>query len=220
MLGTRIVAGVTNETFNRQQLGPGGAVKNFEYESIATFDEFDAAAKAALSPYSGQSLGGTDGGFDINITATKRQRQVDGATVRFKGDSVIDEWTCEMSTTLKEFIPGTIQAAFPTAEFTLVGSDITAMRIRTSIEDEDYLDNVALILSTDYGWLMIVFFNVLGEPDGSINTENQGEGGIPIKLTGHNNNFDDMGYAPAEIWMVDRSTNGIIRSKVAAGGGD
>ena len=214
--GVRILAGVTPDTFRHQQLGPGLLLKNFEYETIATAEAFRAAFTEAIRE--GQSLGGTDGGFEINITPTFRKRQVDGANMPFRGDEVIDEWTCEMSTILKEFTPTTLQAAFPTSEFALVGTDIVAMRIRSAIEDEDHADNFTAIMTTDYGWLMVAMFNALGRTTGAINTEDRSEGDIPFQVNGKIGDFEAIDFAPAEIWMVDRTTGGIIRNKVGAGG--
>jgi len=97
-MSTRILAGVTADTFKHQQLGPGLLLVNFEYEHIQTADEFREAFTEAVR--NGQSLGGTSGGFEINVTPEFRKREIDGANIPFKGDEVIDEWACEMSTTL------------------------------------------------------------------------------------------------------------------------
>jgi len=198
------------------QLGPGAMIVDFEYENITTATGFREAFTEAIR--NGQSLGGTDGGFDVNITPELRKRQVDGASVPFKGDEVIDSWTCEMSTTLKEFTPAILQAAFPTSEFAEVGDDIVAMRIRTAIQNDDYKDNYTLILTTDFGWLMISMFNALGRTTGGISTEDQGEGSIPFQVNGKVDDFEDIDFCPAEIWFVDNTADGIIRNKVQAGG--
>jgi len=93
------------------------------------------------------------------------------------------------------------------------------MRIRSAIDLDDYKDNYTLILTTDYGWLMIAMFNALGRTTGPINTEDQAEGEIPFQVNGKVSDFEAIDYAPVEIWMVDRTADGIIRSKVGAGAG-
>ena len=211
--GTRILAGVTADTFKHQQLGAGAMFVNFEYEDIETAEQFRERFTDSIRE--GKSLGGTTGGFDINVTPTYRKREIDGASVPFKGDEVIDEWTCEMSTTLKEFTPDILQAAFPTAEFEEVGEDIVSMRIRAAVGPDDYKDNYTLILSTDYGWLMIAMFNALGRTTDAISTEDNAEGEIPFQVNGKIASFEDIDYAPVEIWFVDK-VGGIIRNRIGA----
>ena len=208
---SRVLSGVTNETFKSMQLGVGIIIKNFAYSAIATPTEFKAALEAAIS--GGQGLGATLGGININVVPEMRQRQFDGATVRFKNDSVIDSWTSTISTTLKEFSPQVLQVAFPTAEFTEIGQaeDMLAMRIRTSLEDTDYAENYTWVGTTDFGYLMISMFNALAATSGDITAADKAEGGIPVTITGHAEGFDDAEFAPCEIWFIN-DKGGIVKN--------
>jgi hypothetical protein len=151
-----------------------------------------------------------------------RKTEIDGANVPFKGDSVIDSWTFQMSATLKEFTPAIMQAAFPTAEFADVGTpgtngeSITAMRIRTGIGPDDYYGNVCWVATTQYGYVMVAMFNALGSITGDIVAADKGEGGIPIQVTGNIEDFDDIDYAPCEVWFVDVYGGIIDRTNVRA----
>jgi len=210
----RVLAGVTNETFKTMQLGVGVIIKDFEYSSLETPADFKTALIAAIT--GGQSLGATLGGININVTPEMRQRALDGITVDFKGDSVIDKWTCTLATTLKEFSPQALQAAFPTSEFTQVSSDesILAMRIKTALELDDYVENYTWIGTTDFGYLMISMFNALASTSGDIAAADKAEGGIPITISGKAEDFEDADYAPCEIWFIDEK-GGIIKDPTA-----
>ena len=214
-MAERILAGVTSSTFQHLQLGVGAVIRDFEYENIETVAAFKTAFIAAIK--GGQALGGTQGGINIEITPTFRKIEIDGANVPFKGDEVIDEWLCQMTTTLKEFTPAILQTAFPTGEFAEVGaanSDITAMRIRTAISNDDYAKNHTWIATTQYGYIMVSMFNSLGRTTGAITAADKAEGNIPIQINGKIENFDDIDYAPCEIWFVDVAGDIIDISKV------
>jgi len=197
----RTLAGVTADTFKHLQLGAGALIANFEYRDILTPEEFRDAFQEAMR--NGQSLGGTNGGVNINVTPAFRKIEIDGANVPFKGDSVIDSWECYMETTLKEFTPDIMQAAFPTAEFTDDNAGITAMRIRTGIGPDDYMKNTCWIATTQYGWVMVAMHNALGRTTGALSSADKNEGDIPFRVDGHIDDFDDIDFAPCEIWFVD-----------------
>jgi len=205
---TRTVAGVTADTFKHLQLGAGALIANFEYEHISGPAEFREAFTQAIR--NGQSLGGTNGGVNINITPEFRRIEIDGANVPFKGDSVIDSWECYMETTLKEFTPDTMKAAFPTGEFTSASNGMYAMKIRTGIGHDDYMKNVCWIATTQYGYVMVAMHNALGRTTGAISSADKDEGDIPFRVDGHIDDFDAMDYAPCEIWFVDM--NGFIEN--------
>ena len=214
-VAVRTIAGVTADTFRHLQLGPGALIRDFEYENITTPDEFKRAVEAALQ--NGQGLGGTIGGFNINVTPQMRRIEVDGANIPFKGDSVIDSWECYMETTLKEFTPDILGAAFPTSEFVSENQGITAMRIRTGISRGDYWKNACWIASTQYGFVMVAMHNALGRTTGSITSEDKGEGQIPYRVDGHIEDFNEIDFAPCEILFVD-TVGGLERVNVGGSG--
>jgi len=214
-MAERILAGVTSETFSSLQLGPGAIIRNFEFAEISSPEEFKTAFLEAIE--NGQSFGGTQGGINIEIVPTYRKIEIDGANVPFKGDSVIDEWLCQMSCTLKEFKPHTLQAAFPTAEFAEVGSEdsgILSMRIKTAISNDDYDENHTWIATTQYGYLMVAMFNAIGGTTGAITAADRAEGNIPFQTRGTIDDFKDIDFAPCEIWLVQTVDGDIIKSKV------
>ncbi|MCL2816380.1 MAG: hypothetical protein FWD23_17435 [Oscillospiraceae bacterium] len=211
----RILAGVTADTFKSMQLGVGAIIRDFEYETIKTPEEFKTAFKTAI--LNGQSFGGTRGGINVEIVPTLRKRDVDGASVSFKGDSVIDEWVCQMSCSLVEFSPQVWQAAFPTSEYTEVGatgSGIVAARIRTSLAHEDYDINHTWIATTDFGYIMVSMFNAIGGTTGAIAAADKSEGTIPFQTKGTIEDFEDIDFAPVEIWWVDMGNDVIDIGKV------
>jgi len=217
----RVLAGVSADTFKSLQLGPGAIIRNFKYEEVKTPQEFKDAFLDAIR--NGQSLGGTQGGINVNVTPTYRKIEIDGANVPFKGDKVIDEWTCYMEATLKEFTPRIMEAAFPTSEFAEIGTavapatetGIVAQRIRTAVGDNDYNTNDCWIATTQYGYIMVAMFNTLGGTTGAITAADRAEGNIPFRVDGHIEDFEDIDYAPCELWYVSM-VDGIIKVPVGA----
>lgn len=210
----RVLAGVTSDTFKHLQIGPGAIIKNFEYSTLKTYKLFQEGLLKAIKD--GKSFGGTEGGISIEITPTYEQYEIDGANMPFKGSQYITEWVCQMSTTLKEFTPIAMQAAFPTSQFTnvdhsvtpegatepVVTKDILAQRIQTDIDNGHYDTNHTWVASTKFGYIMVAFFNALGQTTGAIEAPSEGAGGIPFQSNGYNENFDDIDYAPCEIWYI------------------
>ena len=209
----RTLAGVTADTFKHLQIGAGALLVNFDYDEVRSPEEFREAFLSAMR--AGKSLGGTNGGVNINVTPEFRRIEIDGANIPFKGDSVIDSWECYMETTLKEFTPDIMQAAFPTGEFADVSDGITAMRIRTGISHDDYMKNTCWIATTQYGWVMVAMHNTLGRTTGAIASGDKDEGDIPFRVDGHIDNFDAIDFAPCEIWFVDM--HGFIDRVAVAG---
>jgi hypothetical protein len=215
-MGQRILAGVTADTFNHLQLGPGAIIKDFDYEGITSPKAFKTAFLQAIEQ--GQSFGGTQGGINIEIVPTYRKIPIDGATVPFKGDSVIDEWTCQMSCTLKEFTPQVLKAAFPTAQLSTICSidgGITSMKIQSALDGDSYDKNHTWIASTQYGYLMVAMKNALGGTTGPISAQDKAEGSIPFQSRGTVAHFLDIDFAPCEIWFVDMH-GGVIQSAVVS----
>jgi len=208
----RVLAGVTSETFRSLQLGPGVIIKDFDYHEIDTFEVFHNAMLDAIR--NGQSFGGTEGGINVEITPTYDRHNIDGATGRFKGDSFITDWMCQMSTNLKEFSPKVLAAAFPTSEFAESGRDIIAQRINAAITPEDYNKNHTWIATTSFGYIMVSLFNALGQTTGAIAAPSTGAGGLPFQSVGHIEDFDDIDYAPCEIWYVYRDGRPIESMQV------
>ena len=211
-VATRVVAGVTPDTFKHMQPGAGAVLMDFDYKAIASTGAFQESFIAALA--TPNNLGGTRGGININVVPEKRQREVDGANVRFKGDSVIDGWECYLSCNLVEFTATTLKAAFPTADIDEDVADIAKIRIKTAISADDHKENICWIATTDFGYIMFALHNALGQTTGEISSEAQGESTIPFRADGFVSDFAEIDYAPCDIWLVDMRGGVIQRQKV------
>jgi len=207
-----ILTGVTTESFQRMAKGPGVMIKGFDYRSATTFAELFHAYEEALQ--AGQGVGATNGGISITIQPNYVRRETDHAGHRFPGDEMLESWTCEMSASLQEITAETLQNIYPTAEFTEVGDDIVAGRIRSDINPETDYHDFSFIVTTDYGMAMITMFRCLGRTTGAAQTDNEGLMEFPwqCEATG-SENLEERAYAPCEIWLAYRNGR-VVRHAV------
>jgi hypothetical protein len=94
------------------------------------------------------------------------------------------------------------------------GKGITSMRIKTGIGPYDYYDNISWVATTQYGYIMVAMFNALGQTTGAISAQDKNEGTIPFQVRGSIEDFDDIDYAPCEIWLIDAIGGIIEKTKV------
>ena len=215
---TKILSGVTPETYKEMQKGPGVIIRNFDYRGIADAEQFGAAVDGAIARR--ETLGATRGGIGISITPKFRRRGADGVISRMAGDSVIVGWECYMTATLLEFNPVTLGAVFPSGSVFSGGAAFSSGSVFPSgaafpsgavfpSGEASGVENYTFVGTTEYGWIMVAFHNGLGQLVGGICTESDGEGGIPFRVDGFVSEgalFEDGGLerAPVDIWVVDR----------------
>ncbi|MCL2055887.1 MAG: hypothetical protein FWH02_01540 [Oscillospiraceae bacterium] len=199
MARRKILYSITDETEKGIQFGSGLILKNFEYQDIETMAEFQTAYENAVS--SGQALGAIDGGANINISVTYGRPSIDGLGMfPFKGMELPESLECYITVTLKEFSPDKIQSVFGTSRFAYGGGDVVSQRINAAISPEDYYDNITWLGSTNFGYIQVTMFNVLGKTDGAITAPNGiAGGGIPFRADGNLESFKDTEFIPAEI---------------------
>ena len=195
----RVLYAITDETERGVQFGSGLILKNFEYQPIEEMSEFDEAIDAAVM--NGQALGAIDGGANVNITVTYGRPSIDGLGMfPFKGMEIPESLECYIAVTIKEFSPDKIQSVYGTSRFMYGGGDALSQRIQTAIAPEDYYDNITWVGTTNFGYIMISVFNVLGKSGGAINAvEGVAAGGIPFRADGNLSSFKDTNFVPAEI---------------------
>ena len=104
-------------------------------------------------------MGATRGGGTFTATPTMRSIEADGKRYEFKGSTVIDTWDIKLTATLMEITPDNFVLALGTAEKTedksfTVGKK-TTIKLRTNIEDGDYIQNLVWFGNTSKGFVAI-----------------------------------------------------------------
>ena len=145
--------GITSSTPQNLMLGAGTIYKNLQY-------------KTESKTWDGVILGATSGGNKFTITPTINDIEMDGAFVKVKGLRVKQGEEATMEVNAAETSPGIFKMA-------LIGEDIKssdadyvegfdAIRTKSAIADEDYIDNIAFVgFRSDNKPVIIIMDNAL-----------------------------------------------------------
>lgn len=203
-----MISAIRKETFENLQLNAGMFVANFDYSAIETATELKAALMALRAqnkvvdgnpiPESGALLGATMGGGTFTATPTIRHIDADGKRYEFKGSTINDGWTIQMTGTLKEVTAGTLATALVMAKVQVDGN-VQKITLHTDIEDDDYINSLVWVGDTSKGAALIDLKNALNTAGVSMTFADKGEGTIPFTFTAHQDDVEDYDQAPVEI---------------------
>ena len=208
-MAEKVLYGLTSDTFKSIQFGAGAVFRNLEYQDVKSISDFNTMMQNAVT--SGQMLGATDGGININISATYGRPSIDGlGSIPFRGGLLPESLECYIEMTLKEVSPSKMQSIFPTSRFiNETSTSVISQRINLNISDEDYCDNICWIGTTNFGFILISLFNAFGRANGAIGAvDGIAGGGIPFRADGNVANFDETEFIPAEVLYVYREITG------------
>lgn len=204
----RPVTAVRPQTFERLQLDAGAFVKNFDVSTYTEYDTLEEALFAAIKDDT-KTLGATRGGGTFTATPTIRNREADGKRYEFKGSTVIDFWDIKLTTTLMEITPDNFTLALGTAEKTedksFTTGKKTTIKLRTNIEDGDYIQNLVWFGNTSKGLVAIALDNALNNTGVTLTFSDKGEGTIPVEFHAYQDTVENNEYAPCAIYYFDKA---------------
>jgi hypothetical protein len=205
---SRPVTAVRPQTFERLQLDAGAFVKNFDVSTYTEYDALEEALFAAIKDGT-KTLGATRGGGTFTATPTIRNREADGKRYEFKGSTVIDFWDIKLTTTLMEITPDNFTLALGTAEKTedksFTTGKKTTIKLRTNIEDSDYIQNLVWFGNTSKGLVAIALDNALNNTGVTLTFSDKGEGTIPVEFHAYQDTVENNEYAPCTIYYFDKA---------------
>lgn len=196
-----MVTGLRAETFEKLQLNAGVFLTNFDYSTATDAATLKALIATAIEGGQGV-LGATRGGGSFECTPETRTVEADGMRYPFKGSTVNDLWTIKLKTTLLETTPENFAHALMCADVDTEGGK-TTVRVRTSIEDADYINSVCWIGDTSKGYVLIKLDNALNLTGATFTFTDKGEGTLPVEFQAHNASLEDQDHAPFEIVFFD-----------------
>ncbi|MCM3739236.1 hypothetical protein M3210_03025 [Oceanobacillus luteolus] len=166
--------GVTKQTAERMLLDAGAIYKNL------TRDE-------TSGEWTGEALGATSGGNEFVVEIEQRQPEIDGVKSRIKGLSFVDTHEAHLVVNLKELTAQNIKNAIGPADIDTSDTNFDIITGRTSIKDEDYLENIAYVgrLSGTQKPVIIVLKNVISAEGFTMTSEDSNEAVIPITFNAH-----------------------------------
>jgi hypothetical protein len=199
-----MVTGIRPKTFKNLVLNAGAFLEGFDWKTYKTVEELENAVIAALLD-DGKTFGATIGGGSFQLAPTARQIEADGKRYEFVGSTVFDSWSVKMTGTLKEVTPGNFERILPTAEVTKNGN-VTSIRVRTKLEDEDYIPSFVWVGDTSEGFILIELENVLNTTGANMTFTDKGEATLPFEFTAHKKDVSDMDEAPVTIVFFDQES--------------
>ena len=199
---------VRPQTFENLQLNAGAVVKNFDVSPYTDYSTLKEALFAAVKD-STKALGATRGGGTFTATPTMRSIEADGKRYEFKGSTVIDTWDIKLTATLMEITPDNFVLALGTAEKTedksFTTGKKTTIKLRTNIEDGDYIQNLVWFGNTSKGLVAIALDNALNNTGVTLTFSDKGEGTIPVEFHAYQDTVENNEYAPCAIYFFDEA---------------
>lgn len=192
-----MLTGLRPETFENLQLNAGVFLKNFNHSDIADVDALLTAVLAALEAGT-DILGATIGGGTFQATPETRSIEVDGMRYQFKGSTIVDSWNIRLTGTMKEITPENFKDALISADITSNGAK-KVVRVRTDIEDGDYIPTLCWVGDTSKGAVLIELSNALNTTGANFTFTDKGEGTLPFEFVAHQASLNDSQYAPFQI---------------------
>ena len=206
-MGKRVTA-VRPQTFERLQLNAGAFLKNFDLSTYTEYNALEEALFAAIKD-GAKTLGATRGGGTFTASPTMRSIEADGKRYEFKGSTVIDAWDIKLTATLMEVTPDNFMLALGTAEKTedksFTTGKKTAIKLRTNIEDSDYIQNLVWFGNTSKGLVAIVLDNALNNTGVTLTFSDKGEGTLPVEFHAYQDTAENNEYAPCAIYFFDEA---------------
>lgn len=202
------ITAVRPQTFERLQLNAGAFLKNFD---LSTYTEYSALEEALFGAIKDgtKALGATRGGGTFTATPTMRSIEADGKRYEFKGSTVIDTWDIKLTATLMEITPDNFVLALGTAEKnedkSFTTGKKTTIKLRTNIEDGDYIQNLVWFGNTSKGLVAIVLDNALNNTGVTLTFSDKGEGTLPVEFHAYQDTVENNEYAPCAIYFFDEA---------------
>ena len=138
-----------------------------------------------------------------------RSIEADGKRYEFKGSTVIDTWDIKLTATLMEITPDNFVLALGTAEKTedksFTAGKKTTIKLRTNIEDGDYIQNLVWFGNTSKGFVAIVLDNALNNTGVTLTFSDKGEGTLPVEFHAYQDTVENNEYAPCAIYFFDEA---------------
>lgn len=202
------VTAVRPQTFERLQLNAGAFLKNFDLSAYTEYSALEEALFGAIKDGT-KTLGATRGGGTFTASPTMRSIEADGKRYEFKGSTVIDTWDIKLTATLMEITPDNFVLALGTAEKTedksFTTGKKTTIKLRTNIEDGDYIQNLVWFGNTSKGLVAIALDNALNNTGVTLTFSDKGEGTLPVEFHAYQDTVENNEYAPCAIYFFDEA---------------
>ena len=178
--------GITASTPTNILLGAGTYYKGLKFETNA---------------WSGTVLGATSGGGKISIKGEFLDLELDGALVKFKGQTVKQGGTASAEVNFAEVTKDILKMGTLFGDGTgVTGFDV--LEDKATIEDGDYIQNFGFVGETADGSkkIIVIFENALCTSGLEIESKGKEQSIIKLTLDAVANNTGDLNTLPVKIY--------------------
>ncbi len=186
--------GITTTTPSNILLGAGTFYRGLKYESDA---------------WTGTILGATSGGGKVSIKGEFLDLDLDGALVKFKGQTVKVGGTATAEVSFAEVTTDVIKMGTLFGEGTAPATGITLLEDKANIAENDYIQNFGFVGYTADGTkqIIVIFENALCTSGFEIEGKNKEQSTIKLTLEAYANNSGNLDTLPVKIYYVTTSSN-------------
>lgn len=179
--------GVTANTPTNILLGAGTYYRGLEFASNA---------------WSGTVLGATSGGGKISIKGEFIDLDIDGALVKFKGQTVKVGGTASAEVNFVEVSKDVLKMATLFKESTASVTGFTVLEDKANIVDGDYIENFGFVGFTADGskQIIVIFENALCTSGLELEAKNKEQSIVKLTLDAVANNEGNLDTLPVKIY--------------------
>jgi len=187
--------GITTGTPSNILLGAGTYYKGLTYSSNA---------------WSGTVLGATSGGGKISIKGEFIDLELDGALVKFKGQTVKQGGTASAEVSFAEVTPDILKMGTLFKNSTTVTAQgFTVLEDKAHVEEGDYIENFGFVGETADGSkkIIVIFDYALCTSGIELEGKNKEQSVIKLTLDAVAANSGDLDKLPVKIYYPSGTTN-------------
>lgn len=179
--------GITAGTPSNILLGAGTFMKDLTFSGNA---------------WSGTVLGATSGGGKISINGEFTDIELDGALVKFKGQTVKQGGTATAEVSFAEITTDVLKMGTLFKEGESEADGFTMLQDKAHIEDGDYIDNFGFVGYTADGskQIVVVFESALCTSGIELETKNKEQTIVKLTLEAVAENTGDLDTLPVKIY--------------------
>jgi hypothetical protein len=184
--------GITAGTPGNILLGAGTYYKGLKFETNA---------------WSGTVLGATSGGGKISIKGEFIDLELDGALVKFKGQTVKQGGTATAEVNFAELTPDVIKMGTLFKEGTDSATGFTVLVDKANIADGDYIENFGFVGYTADGskQIIVIFEYALCTSGMELEPKNKEQSVVKLTLEAVAANSGDLNTLPVKIYYPSAS---------------
>lgn len=148
---------------------------------------------ATTGNFTGELIGATNGGIEIDLEQKYRDVEVDGTYwTPVKGNKVLSSTIASAKTSIKEFTAETLRLSINgdsqlNQDPNVAPEGYSIVTGKRYVEDSDYIENLGMVgkLSGTEKPIIVIFDNCLATAGAKIKTEDDKEAEIPVEFTAH-----------------------------------